>query len=102
MSKRRYEDRIKKWKTKAISRRKENDYLKKREKELRKSRDKWKSKYQSEKLAHKKRLLDGKKAKGHQYSLVIVVLMMELYKYGSMSLQSCRHTIICFYIVSSQ
>ena len=63
MSKRHYEDKIKKWKTKAISRRKEDDYLKKREKELLQSRDKWKSKYQLEKLAHKKTLLDGKKRK---------------------------------------
>ena len=98
MSKRQYEDRLKNWKTKAISRRKENDYLKKREQELIKSRNKWKARYQAEKLAHKKTLLDGKKAKGHQYSLVIVILMMELYKYGSMSLRSCRHTITCLYL----
>ena len=98
MSKRQYEDKVKKWKTKAILRREENDYLKKRVKELLQSRDKWKAKYQSEKLSHKKTLLDGKKAKGHQYSLVIVVLMIELYKYGSMSLRSCRHTMMCFYM----
>lgn len=39
MSKRQYEDRIKNWKCKAISRRKENDYLKSRIKELLDSRD---------------------------------------------------------------
>lgn len=98
MSKRRYEDRVKNWKDKAISRRKENDYRKKREKELIESRDMWKAKYQAEKLAHKTTLLNGKKAKGHHYSLLIVVLMMELYKYGSMSLRSCRHTIACLYL----
>ncbi|MFK7950095.1 MAG: hypothetical protein AB8G11_21065 [Saprospiraceae bacterium] len=98
MSKRQYEVRIKNWKTKAISRRKENEYLKKREQELIKSRDKWKSKYQAEKLVCKKVLLDSKKAKGHHYNLVLVVLMIELYKYGSMSLRSCRHTISCLYL----
>lgn len=98
MSKRRYEDRVKNWKDKAISRRKENDYRKKREKELIASRDSWKAKYQAEKLAHKNTLLDGKKAKGHHYSLVIVVFVMELYKYGSMSLRSCRHTIACLHV----
>ena len=98
MSKRQYEDSVKNWKDKAISRRKENDYRKQREKELIKSRDRWKAKYQAEKLAHKSTLLNGKKAKGHHYSLLIVVLMMELYKYGSMSLRSCRHTIACLYL----
>jgi hypothetical protein len=98
MSQRQYEYRLKNWKSKAISRRKENDYLKRREKELIKSRDSWKHKYQSEKLAHKNTLLKGKKAKGHHYSLELVVLVMELYKYGSMSLRSCRHTISCIYI----
>ena len=98
MSKRQYEDSVKNWKDKAISRRKENDYRKQREKELIESRDRWKAKYQAEKLAHKSTLLNGKKAKGHHYSLLIVVLMMELYKYGSMSLRSCRHTIACLYL----
>jgi len=98
MSKRLYEDRIKNWKGKAISRRKENDYRKKREKELIVSRDNWKAKYQAEKLSHKNTLLAGKKAKGHHYSLVIVVFVMELYKYGSMSLRSCRHTIACLHL----
>lgn len=101
MSKRRYEDRVKNWKDKAISRRKENDYRKKREKELIASRDRWKAKYQAEKLAHKNMLLEGKKAKGHHYSLVIVVFVMELYKYGSMSLRSCRHVIACLHLCLS-
>jgi len=97
MSKRRYEDRVKNWKTKAISRREEIHYLKKRVKELERSRDNWKEKCQSEKLAHKKTLLDSRKAKSHHYSLKIVVLITALYKYGSMSLRSCRHTILCMY-----
>lgn len=35
-----------------------------------------------------------KKAKGHQYNLLLVTLMIDLYRYGSMSLRSCRHTLI--------
>ena len=63
MSKRQDEVRIKNWKTKAISRRKENDYLKKREKELIQSRDSWKEKYKAAKLSHKKKLLTSRLVK---------------------------------------
>jgi hypothetical protein len=98
MSKRQVEARIKKWKSKAIERGKENAYLKSRIQELTVSRSKWKSKYQAEKLAHGKLQLAGKKAKGHQYGLVLVALMVELYKYGGMSLRSCRHTVGCLYL----
>lgn len=98
MSKRQYEDKIKNWKSKAIARRKENDYLKSRNKELIESRDNWKQKYQSEKSRDVITLSNGKKAKGHHYSLMIVTLVLELYKYGGMSLRSCRHTIICLYM----
>jgi len=98
MSKRQYEDRIKNWKTKAISRRLENEYLKSRLKELEQSRDNWKKKYQKEKEGHRVTLLNGRKAKGHHYNLLIVMLVVELYKYGSMSLRSCRHTIMCLYL----
>ncbi|AFM05070.1 hypothetical protein Fleli_2715 [Bernardetia litoralis DSM 6794] len=98
MSKKLYEDSIKKWKFKAISRRKENDYLKSRNKELAESRDNWKQKYQSEKLSHKISFSQGKKAKRHQYNLDVVAFVIELYKYGGMSLRSCRHTLICLHL----
>ena len=98
MSKRQYENRIKNWKTKAIERRKENEYLKSRLKELTLSRDNWKRKYQTEKLSATHILLNSKKAKGHHYSLQLVVLVTELYRYGSMSLRSCRHTLACLYL----
>lgn len=101
MSKRRYEDRIKNWKSKAISRRKENEYLKSRHKELIASRDNWKRKYQIEKSKHETTLANianSKKAKGHHYSLLIVTFVIELYKYGGMSLRSCRHTIACLHL----
>jgi hypothetical protein len=98
MSKRRDEDRIKNWKSKAIERRKENDDLKSRNKELLLSRDNWKRKYQEEKSEHRVRLFNSKKAKGHHYSLMLVTFVLELYKYGGMSLRSCRHTIACLYL----
>jgi hypothetical protein len=98
MSKRLCEDRIKNWKSKAISRRKENESLKRRNKELLASSAHWKKKYQAEKLAHKKSLFQGKKAKGHQYNLELVNFALELYKYGGMSLRSCRHTLVCLHL----
>ena len=72
MSKRQYENRIKNWKIKVITRRKENEYLKSRLKELRESRENWKNKYQLEKQQHKISLSNTKKTKGHHYSLLIV------------------------------
>ncbi|WP_338790948.1 hypothetical protein [Bernardetia sp. MNP-M8] len=97
MSKRQYEYRIKNWKSKAMARRKENDYLKSRIKELLDSRDSWKKKYQAEKLQGKLNL-STKKAKRHQYSLQVVNFVLELYKYGGMSLRSCRHTLVCLHL----
>jgi hypothetical protein len=78
MSKRRNEDRIKNWKSKAIERRKENDDLKSRNKELLLSRDNWKRKYQEEKSEHRVRLFNSKKAKGHHYSLMLVTFVLDL------------------------
>jgi len=98
MSQRLYEDRIKKWKSKAITRRKKIDSLKSRNKELIDSRDYWQEKYKLEKSAHKKSLFAGKKARGHQYNLELVNFALELYKYGGMSLRSCRHTLVCLHM----
>jgi len=98
MSQRLYEDRIKKWKFKAITRRKKIDSLKSRNKELIGSRDYWQEKYKLEKSAHKKSLFQGKKAKGHHYNLELVNFALELYKYGGMSLRSCQHTLVCLHL----
>ena len=95
MSQGRNKDRAEKWKAKAISRREENECLRKRMKELSKSRDAWKSKYMESKGGAGVSLSSGGKAKRHHYSLLIVTLLVELYRYGSMSLRSCRHTLIC-------
>ncbi len=86
-----------KWKNKAISRGKENATLRKRNAELEVSRCSWKKKYQE----LRKTISWGfqpqveAKARGHQYSLVVVALMLELYKYGGMSLRGCRHSVCC-------
>ena len=89
-----HEDRVKKWKGKATARSKEISYLKQRLKELTASRDNWKRKCMSPQKSSPVGLSSGGKAKGHHYSLSLVTLLVELYRYGSMSLRSCRHTLI--------
>ena len=87
------------WKKKAIARRKENERSKKRIKELTYSRDRWKAKCQAQKKSVKtSSVLAGEKAKNHQYSLALIVLVIELYKYGGMSLRSCRHSLSCMFL----
>jgi len=87
------------WKAKAIDRRKENGRLRKRIKELSRSRDNWKRKYKGIKSGVASLSVKGdEKASRHQYNLWIIVLMIELYKYGGMSLRSCRHSLSCMLI----
>lgn len=87
------------WKTKAIIRRQENEKLRKRIKELTHSRDSWKSKYKALKKKDKSAdKLGSTKAFKHQYSLVVIALIVELYKYGGMSLRSCRHSLCCLFL----
>ena len=81
------------WKSKALCRGAEIRRLKKRNKELEKSRDLWRRKFQFLCLQLGKSLLSAEKARGHQYSLGLVLLVIELQKYGTMSLRSCRHCV---------
>lgn len=84
----------KSWKDKAQERAKENRSLKKRNAELVSSRNLWKKKYQSGLLLPPKGLsLDSSKAKHHQYNLWFVLLLIEMQKYGGMSLRGCRHCV---------
>jgi len=84
---------------KAIFRREENEKLKKRIKELTESRDSWKEKYKSKKnMAQSSSIFEGKKAARHHYSIALTNLVIELYKYGGMSLRSCRHCLSCLFI----
>ena len=87
------------WKKKAVLRRLENEQLKKQLKERTVSRDKWKTKYQElKKTGLVSNVFDGEKARKHQYSLALMVMVLELYKYGGMSLRSCRHSLICMFV----
>jgi hypothetical protein len=87
------------WKNKAKLRGEENVRLRKRIKELTESRDSWKKKYKEERQAGLKSvLIEGEKASRHQYSLLVISLILELQKYGGMSLRSCRHCIGCMLI----
>ena len=87
------------WKCKAIFRRKENEKLRKRIKELIASRNGWKDKHKDlKRQISKSTAFSGQKAAKHQYSLSIIVLIIELYKYGRMSLRSCRHSLCCMFL----
>ncbi len=87
------------WKTKAVNRSQETAKLRKRIKELTESRDNWKSKYRRlKKGSENPSLLSDEKAARHQYSLSIIVLITALYKYGGMSLRSCRHSLCCMFL----
>jgi hypothetical protein len=86
------------WKIKAISRGKENNFLRKRIKELARGRQDWKRKYLALKNSAKSSVFDGEKAARHQYSLAIVRLILEMHKYGAMSLRSCRNSLACMFV----
>ena len=87
------------WKIKAISRRKENAKLTKRIKELKQSRDAWKKKCMDLKYGAKKRsVLSPQRAFRHHYNLDLVMLILALHQYGTMSLRACRHSLFCMLI----
>ena len=87
------------WKRKAISRRQENDKLKKRLKEVTESRDNWKKKWKNRhESGDLTGILSGEKASRHRYSLDLNVLVVALNKYGGMSLRSCRHCLCCMFV----
>lgn len=95
-------DNAKSWKNKALSRRQENALLQQRIKELTASRDNWKNKYvalKAEQAAPSQSVaLGGEKARCHQYSTATVALILELHKYGAMSLRSCHHSVGCMLV----
>jgi hypothetical protein len=75
------------WKEKAQFRAKENQRLKKRLREVSESRNLWKAKCQNpSKSAKLSSLFTGEKAKFHQYSLVLVGLLLDFQRYGTLSL----------------
>ncbi|MDZ7933541.1 MAG: hypothetical protein U5M51_00905 [Emticicia sp.] len=83
------------WKAKAVSRQTTIRTQSKRIEELESSRDLWKSKYKVLKSSQKVEVsFCGKKAKKHQYSLLLILLLVKWQKYGRMSLRSCRHCLL--------
>jgi hypothetical protein len=89
------ENKINKWKNKAVARRLENKNLKQRIKELSQSRNAWKARCLSLQRGGKTDGLLSAKAYGHQYPLGIVLLLVMLQRYGSMSLRACRQCVVC-------
>ena len=86
-----------KWKNKAVFRNQEVYRLKKRVAELHKSREAWKSKYQSSQSKLSSSGMDLSSippaAHGHQYSILWVLLCIHWQKYGQMSLRACQHCL---------
>jgi hypothetical protein len=99
MSQGQYECRLNNWKNKAKLRHAENKKLRGRIVELSQSRDAWKAKYLAIKNNEQGSALAQKKAFRHQYSLSLVLLVLMLQKYGSMSLRGCRHCLFCMRFV---
>ena len=84
------------WKAKALERGKENIRLRKRLREVSESRASWKAKCQNpSKSFESSSLFIGEKAKFHQYSLVLVGLLLDFQRYGTLSLRGCRHCLGC-------
>lgn len=96
---RRVKDSANVWKNKALFRGVENTVLRKRIKELTISRDSWKERYKTLKSAPANAgVLMGEKAARHQYSVSLVCLLLEMHKYGAMSLRSCRNSMACMLV----
>jgi hypothetical protein len=66
---------------------------------VKESRDAWKSKYFD--LKNSKNTSNITKAKHHQFPIIWVMLLLELHKYGGMSLRSCRHCLVSFSLILS-
>ena len=87
------------WKTKASNRSKIIRQQKKRILELEQSRDLWKNKYKAKATQEQSVCFDSKKAKHHQYSLLVILWVIQMQNYGQMSLRSCRHCVSSLYLV---
>jgi hypothetical protein len=91
-----------KWKIKAVERNKIIADQKKRLAELAKSRDIWKERYQG---LQRRSLLNQRAskeisgsaacAKGHSYSLVLVLFCVRFLTYGHQSFRGCVHGLVC-------
>ena len=75
------------WKTRATERTKIINQQRKRIIELEHSRDLWKIKYKSKDLGVNSLDFGIKKAKHHQYSLLVILWVIQMQNYGMMSLR---------------
>jgi hypothetical protein len=87
------------WKTKATERSQIIRQQKRRILELEQSRDLWKHKYKEKRTEGEFICFDSKKAKHHQYSLLVILWVIQMQNYGQMSLRSCRHCVCSLYLV---
>ena len=87
------------WKKKATERTITIRHQKKRILELERSRDLWKIKYKSKDSELCSLDFNSQKAKHHQYSLLVILWVIQMQNYGKMSLRSCRHCVSSLYLV---
>ena len=92
------------WKRKATERTKTIKHQKKRIVErsaaqLERSRDLWKNKYKSKDSELCSSDFNSQKAKHHQYSLLVILWVIQMQNYGRMSLRSCRHCVSSLYLI---
>lgn len=87
------------WKIKATERAKIINQQKKRILYLELSRDLLKDKYREGFLGSESLHFDSKTAKHHQYSLLVILWVLQVQNYGAMSLLSYRHCVSSLYLV---
>jgi hypothetical protein len=87
------------WKIKATNRTKEIHALKKRVKEILKSRELWKRKYMEKKdtpmnITEKSSILqEDIRPKGYHYPSMLILFCIQMLSYSGVSLRSCKHFI---------
>ena len=87
------------WKLKATERTQIIRQQKKRILEIEQSRDLWKDKYKNKPIEGQSVSFNSEKAKHHQYSLLVILWVIQMQNYGLMSLRSCRHCVSSLYLV---
>ncbi len=103
------ENRLQKWKEKAVFRGAENRKERKKSKLLEKSRDLHRNKYKAErtknrelrrelKLLKRKLHQDHEAVRGHSFDLDTMLLCLNIKQSGTMSWRTCRSIIVAFYI----
>jgi hypothetical protein len=87
-------DKETRWKIKAKARQKDLNRLTKRMREIEESRNSWKIKYKAIKKGVEVKRAE-ERAKGHHFSLLLILISLNIQTYGSIGLRACRHSLIC-------